>query len=121
VQYPILRKPHYLLSIVFAVVPFAVALVRSFRAAYDVSLLWLAFAAFGGAAAVMIVGRARGRPTRTILALSAFAFLVATLCSILAGRVLEIAASFNLAMVSTFFGLSWALSYLFDTLSRSAG
>jgi hypothetical protein len=121
VQYPVLRKPLYLLSIAFAVLPIAVALVRSFRTHYDMSLLWLALAASAGAAAVMFVGRARGRPTRTIMILSALAFLSATLCSILAGRLLGIAASSNLAMVSTFFGLSWALSYLLDTLSRSAG
>jgi hypothetical protein len=121
VQHPILRKPLYLLSIPFATLPFAVALVRSFRTNYDLSLLWLAFAAFAGATAVMLLGKARTRPTRTILALSALAFLSATLCSILAGRVLGVTALSNLVMVSTLFGLSWAVSYLLDALSRSAG
>lgn len=115
------RTTLYLLSIPFAVAPFAVALLRAFRSNYDLTMLWMAFAAFAGAAGVMLLGRSRQQPPRVILALSAVAFLCSTLCAFLTGRLLGVASVPGLLAVAAAFGLSWAISHSLDTLSRVAG
>ncbi len=115
------RRGIYLLSIPFALGPFAVALLRAFSSNYDLTMLWMAFASFAGAAGVMLVGRSRMQSPRVILALSAVAFVCSTLCAVLAGRLFGVTAVPGLLAVAVAFGLSWSVSHGLDTLSRVAG
>lgn len=115
------RTPLYLLSIPFAVAPLAVGLLRAFRSNFDLTMLWMAFAAFAGAAGVMLLGRSRQQPPRVVWALSAVAFLCSTLCAFLAGRLLGVVSVPGLLAVAAAFGLSWAISHALATLSRVTG
>jgi hypothetical protein len=115
------RPGLYMLGIPFAVAPIAVALLRAYRSNYDLTMLWMAFAAFAGAAAVMSLGRARQQSPRTVLALSAVAFVCSTLCAFLAGRLLGMTSVPGVLAVAVAFGLSWAIGHALDTLARVAG
>jgi hypothetical protein len=67
-----------IISIVFAAVPFAFALMRAVSTRTDFRYLWLALASFLGATAVVMIARRRAGSIEGI-ALWAVAMLVATL------------------------------------------
>ena len=71
------------LSIVFVAVPFVFALIRAVRTGYDLRYFWVAVASLLGAVTVMTVGKAYSRTPHGAVALSAGAFVVATLFAIL--------------------------------------
>lgn len=75
-------------SIGFAAVPFAFALIRAFgTGGRDLRYLWVALAAFCGAAGVMVFVRPRGALKMAIV-LSAGAFVVATMFAVSAALLL---------------------------------
>src|SRR5438093_11243582 len=76
------------LSILFAAIPFAFALVRALRTGYDFRYLWVALASLLGAAALMAVRKRDNRKPQAAVALSAGAFVMATLCALLAASLL---------------------------------
>lgn len=115
------RKGLHLLSIPFAAAPFAIAVLRAVRSGLDPTMLGMAVAAFAGAGAVMLRGRARHQPRRTVLVLSAAAFLSSALCAVLAGRLLGAVALPGLIAVAVAFGLSSAIGLALDALARAAG
>jgi uncharacterized membrane protein len=108
----------YFVSILFAAVPFAFALVRALQTGYDLRFVWMAFASFLGAAVVMAVGKTRSRNPKGVLALSALVLVIATL---LAGFVAFLVGARSVAgagIVAFAFGLCWAASYALNALSR---
>ena len=108
----------YFLSILFAAVPFAFALLRAFRTGYDLRFLWMAFASFLGTAVVMAVAKTWSRRPSGVLALSALVLVIATL---LAGFVAFLLGAKSVAGAGTVafaFGLCWAASYALNALSR---
>ena len=106
------------LSIVFVAVPFAFALIRAVRTGYDLRYFWAALASLLGAAAVMAVGKGYGRRPHVAVALSAGAFVVATICAVLAALFLGTSVSPGSLMVGSAFGFCCAVSLLLHTLAR---
>jgi hypothetical protein len=108
----------YFLSFLFAATPFAFALLRAFRTGYDLRFLWMAFASFLGAAAVMAVGKTRSRRLSGVLALSGLVLVIATLLAGLTAFLLGAKSFVAAGMVAFAFGLCWAASYALNALSR---
>jgi hypothetical protein len=112
------EKSLFLLSILFAAAPFAFGLLRALRTGSDIRMLWMALASFLGAAVVMVFVKARGERSKSVLALSAVVFVIATLLAGLAALLLGATAPAGVWGVAIVFGLFWAASYALDTLSR---
>lgn len=108
----------YFLSILFAATPFAFALLRAFRTGNDFRFLWMAFASFLGAAAVVAAGKSRSRKPKGVLALSTLTLIIATLVAGLAAFLLGARSFAGAGIVAFAFGLCWAASYALNALSR---
>jgi hypothetical protein len=113
-----LRRASAALSILFAVVPFAFALVRAFRTGNDFRYVWVALASSLGAAAVIAVGTADRRKPWAALPLTAGAFVMATVCALFAAFLLGTTAGLGMLVVGSAFGFCYAASGLFHTLTR---
>jgi peptidoglycan/LPS O-acetylase OafA/YrhL len=111
------RRIHAL-SIVFAAVPFAFALIRAVRTGYDLRYLWVALASLVGATSVMVVGRAYSRRPHVVVALSAGAFVIATLFAVLAALPLGTKVGPGILIVGSAFGFCCAVSCLLHSLAR---
>jgi|SRR5947207_1159479 len=108
----------YLVSILFAVIPLAFALVRAFRTGYDLRYLGIAVASGFAAGLVMIIGKARQRAPNAVVALAALAFVVATLLAGWIAILRGTKAGFGVWAVAAFFSFCWATSFALDTFSR---
>jgi hypothetical protein len=108
----------HLVSILFAAIPFAFALVRAVRTGYGLRYLWMAVASLLGATAVLAVGKARSRKPNVVLALAAGALVIATLLAGWAPLLLEARAAPGIWVVAFGFGLCCAVSRALDTFSR---
>jgi hypothetical protein len=107
----------YLLSIPFAIAPFAVGIIRAVQTGRDFRLLWMAFASFLGAAMITAIVKARnGNPS--VLALSAVVFVMSAVFAALTGFLLGARAGPGTWMVAVVLGLCWAASYALYNLSR---
>ena len=107
-----------LLSILFAAIPFAFAIVRALQTGSDFRYVWVALGSFVGAAAVMAIGKARQRTPAGVLALAVVALIVA---SVLAGMVAFAVGASSLlavAVVAVGFGGCHAASRGLYLLSR---
>ena len=93
------------LSIAFAAVPFVFALIRAVQTGSDLRYLWVALASQLGATMVMVVGRASSRGLKVRAALSAGAFVVATLCAVLVAVLLGTRVGPGILVVASAFGL----------------
>ena len=112
------KRLFYFLSILFAAVPFAFALLRAFRTGSDLRFLWMAFASFLGAAVVAAVRKTRSRKPKGVLALSALVLIIATLLAGLVASLLGAKSIAGVGIVALAFGLCWAASYALNALSR---
>ena len=106
----------YLLSIAFAIAPFAFGIIRAVQTGHDFRLLWMALASFLGAAAVTAIVKARnGNPTA--FALSAAVFVMSALFAALTGFLLGARAGPGTWMVAVVLGLCWAAASALYTLA----
>lgn len=92
------------LSIAFAAVPFVFALIRAVQTGSDLRYLWVALASQLGATMVMVVGRASSRGLAVRIALSAAAFVMATLSAVLAAVLLGTRVGPGILVVASAFG-----------------
>ena len=106
------------LSILFAAVPFAFALIRLGQTGYDVRYLWVALASLLGATMVMVVGKACSRGLTVRVALSAGAFVIATLFAVLAAVLLGTTVGPGILVVASACGICCAASCLLHVLAR---
>ena len=99
------------LSIAFAAMPFAFALIRGFRTGgHDLRYLWVALAAFCGTTAIITIARPHGGNGRRVAAaLSAAVFAAATVSAVMAGRVLGTMVGPGLLVVAASFGFCFAV------------
>jgi len=111
------RRIHAL-SILFAAVPFAFALIRFGQTGYDVRYLCVALASLLGATMVMVVGNAYTRGLTVRVALSAGAFVIATLCAMLAAVLLGTTVGLGILVVASAFGFCSAASCVLHVLAR---
>lgn len=114
------QRKLYAMSIVLAAAPFAFALIRAVKSGYDLRMLWMAFAAFAGATAVMLVGRVRQRGPRGVLGLSVLALAAATLAAGWLAYRLGAKAAAGVWPVAFVLGFCCAGSYALETLSARA-
>ena len=111
------RRIHAL-SILFAGVPFAFALIRFGQTGYDIRYLCVALASLLGATMVMVVGNAYTRGLTVRVALSAGAFVIATLCAMLAAVLLGTTVGLGILVVASAFGFCCAASCVLHVLAR---
>ena len=111
------RRIHAL-SIFFAAVPFAFALIRYGQTGYDLRYLWVALASLLGATMVMVVGKAYSRALNVRVALSAGAFVIATLFGVLAAVLLGTTVGPGILVVASGFGFCSAASCVLHALAR---
>ena len=107
------------LSTVFVAIPFAFALIRAVRTRYDLRYVWVAFASLLGAMMVMTVCKTHSSTRRGVIALSAGAFVVATLFGVLMALWLGAEIGPGSLLVGSAFGFCCAVSRLLRTLARS--
>jgi hypothetical protein len=108
----------YLLSLLFAIAPFAFGVLRALRPGHDLRMLWMAFAAFLGASAIEAIGKARSHKGKLVVAFSALTFIVTTLAAAMTGYLLGATSAPGVWGVAIVFGVQWTASYALDTLSR---
>jgi len=97
------------LSILFAALPFAFALVRALRTGYDLRYLWVALASLGGATAFKAVTSRSSRGRNVAVVLSAGVFLVATTSGVVAALLLGTTLGPGILVVGAAFGFCFAV------------
>ena len=108
-------------AIVLVAGPFVAAGIRVVQTRHDFRYLWVALAAFVGATAVMSIGRASGRLPAAMSRLSAIAFVLAGLLSVLVARLVGARAMIPMIMVAIVYALFFTGSQVLYTLSRQRG
>jgi len=111
------RRIHAL-SILFAALPFAFALIRFGQTGSDLRYLWVALASLLGATMVMAVGKAYSRGLTVRVALSAGAFVIATLFAVLAAVLLGTRMGPGILVVASAFGFCCAASCVLHAHAR---
>ena len=107
-----------LLSILFAAVPFAFAIVRALQTRTDFRYVWMALASFLGAAAVMTIGKAWQRMPARVVALSVVALIAAALFAGTVAFVVGARSVLAISVVAVGFGGCHAASLGLHALSR---
>lgn len=112
------RPIRVVLAVALGLAPFVAALIRFTKTGSDVRYFWVALAAFLGALAVMLVGKAGTQRKDVVLRLSGIAFLVSTLLGVLAARLLGASAAFGVVAVAIVFALFTTAGQMLYALSR---
>ena len=107
-----------LLSVLLAAIPFAFAIVRALQTRSDFRYAWVALASFLGAAAVMIIGKARQRTPARVLALAVVALIAAALLAGIVAFVVGARSVLSMAVVAVGFGGCHAMGLALHALSR---
>ena len=97
------------LSMVFAAVPFAFALIRAFQTGDDLRYLWVAIAGLCGAVATVWVAGPDGTSPKAAVVLSAVVFAVATLLGVLTAVLLGTRLGPAVVIVGAGFGFCFAV------------
>jgi drug/metabolite transporter (DMT)-like permease len=97
------------LSMVFAAVPFAFALIRTFQTGDDLRYLWVAIAGLCGAVAAVWVAGPDGTSPKEALVLLAVVFVVATLLGVLTALLLGTKLGPAVVLVGAAFGFCFAV------------
>jgi hypothetical protein len=108
----------FLLSIFFAAVPFAFALVRAVRTGYDLRYFSVALASLLGAMATIAVGKAHLRRPIALVALVAGVFVIATLLAVFAALLIGTTLGLGIITVGVGFGFCFAVGALLHILAR---
>jgi hypothetical protein len=108
----------YGLSILFAAVPSAFAVVRAIRTGDDFRYLWVALASLLSALVVMVVAEADRRGPIVAAARSTWVFVVATLVAVFAAWLLGVRVGPGSLLVGSAFGLCYAASCTLNVLAR---
>jgi hypothetical protein len=107
----------YVLSILFAIAPFAFGMIRAFQTGNDFRLLWIAFASSLGALVIRVIAKTRSRQANRVLAFSALTFVTAALFAGLTGYLLGATAVAGVWGVAFVLAFCWAASYTLLVLS----
>ena len=108
------------LSILFVATPFGFALIRAARTGYDTRYFWVALASLLGAvAAIAAGGQTLSRRPPAVVALSAAAFVTATLLAVFAAWLLGTRVGPGSLVVGAAFGFCCAAGTLLYALARS--
>lgn len=106
-------------AVIFAAVPFAFGLIRAFETGgRDVRYIWVAGAAFAGAAAIVVLAGSQRRETSTALTLSVAVFAAAALFALVTGWQLGTTIGPALFVVGAGFAFCFAAASLLHALRR---
>jgi hypothetical protein len=105
-------------AVALAIAPFVAALIRFTNTGSDTRYFWVALAAFLGALAVMLIGRASIQRKNVVLRLSLVAFAVSTLLAVLASRLAGANAAFGIWAVAIVYALFTIAGQALYSLSR---
>ena len=114
-----IRNFCYGLSILFAAVPFAFAVVRAIRTGDDFRYLWVALASLLSALVVMVVEKTDRRGPIVAAARSIWVFVVATMVAVFAAWLLGARVGPGSLLVGSAFGSCYATSCALNVLARS--
>jgi hypothetical protein len=112
------RPIRVVVAVALAIAPFVAALIRFTQTGTDVRYFWVALAAFLGALAVLLIGRAGNQRKNVVLRLAAIAFLVSTLLAVLAARLLGASAAVGIWLVAIVYALFTTAGQVLYSLSR---
>jgi hypothetical protein len=105
------------LSIAFAALPFAFALIRAISTRHDVRYFWVALGSLLGGASVTLLAKAAGRSVRFLVAMTAASFAGATLLAMAAALLLGTRLGPGMLVVASSFGLCTAAGCLLHALA----
>lgn len=105
-------------AVALAVAPFVAALIRFTKTGNDARYFWVALAAFLGALAVMLIGKAGTQRKNVVLRLSAVAFAVSALLTVLASRLVGATAAFGIWAIAIVYALFTTAGQALYALSR---
>lgn len=112
------RPIRVVFAVALAIAPFVAALIRFTQTGTDTRYFWVALAAFFGALAVMLIGRARTQRKNVVLRLSLVAFAVSTLLAVLASRLVGAKAVFGIWAIAIVYALFTTAGQALYALSR---
>ena len=107
----------HILSILFAIAPFAFGLIRVFQTGHDFRLLWMAFASFLGALMARIIAGTRSQQSNGVFVLSVLTFIIAAVLAGLTAYLLGATAPAGVWGVAFVLGFCWAAYCALNTLS----
>jgi hypothetical protein len=108
----------HVLSSVFAVLPFAFALIRAIgTGGQDLRYIWVALAALGGATAVVAAAGLHRRRLNAVAALFAAMFLSATLLALVTGLLVGTIFGAGVLVVASAFGFCSAAGFQLHVLA----
>jgi hypothetical protein len=118
----VLKRPSrdrrlHALSILFAALPLAFALIRAVRTASDFRYLWVALASLGSATALMTVASRPGSARSVAVTLSVGVFLVATTSAVVAALLLGTTLGPGILVVGAAFGFCCAVGSALHVLA----
>ena len=100
------QKPAiYVLSVLFAVAPFAFASIRLLETRSDLRLLWMAIASLLGTSAVLTIAKKSAQKPAVLFAVT---FVIATLCAGATAFMLGATVAPGVWILASVFGLCWA-------------
>jgi peptidoglycan/LPS O-acetylase OafA/YrhL len=112
------RPIRLVVAVALAVAPFVAALIRFTKTGNDARYFWVALAAFLGALAVMVIGKAGTQGKKVLLRLSAVAFAVSALLAVLASRLVGANAAFGILAIAIVYALFTTAGQTLYSLSR---
>jgi hypothetical protein len=108
----------HVLSIVFAVLPFAFALIRAIgTGGQDLRYIWVALAGLGGATAVVAAAGLHRRRLNAVAALFGAMFVSATLLALVAALLVGTVLGAGVLVVASAFGFCSAAGYQLHVLA----
>jgi hypothetical protein len=107
----------YGISILFAAVPFAFAVVRAIRTGDDFRYLWVALASLLSALVVMVVTKADRHGPIVAATRSTWVFVIATFVAVFAAWLLGARVGPGSLLVGSAFGLCYAASCALNVLA----
>jgi hypothetical protein len=107
----------YILSIFFAIAPFALGLIRAFQTGWDLRILLVAFASLLGALVVRVIAKTRSRNQNSVLMLSVLTFTLSALFAGLTAYLLGATAAAGVWGVAFVLAFCWTASFVLYSYS----
>src|SRR6478672_4836942 len=106
------------LSVAFAALPFAFALIRAITTRHDVRYFWVALGSLIGGVSGMLLTRATGRDVRFLAAKAAMSFAGSMLLAMAVALLLGTRLGLGMLVVASSFALCTAAGCLLYALAR---
>lgn len=111
------QRGMYILSIFFAIAPFAFGLIRAFQTGSDFRILLMAFASLLGALVVRMIAKTRSRNQNSVLILSALTFIITAIFAGLTAYILGATAAAGVWGIAFVLAFCWTASFVLYSYS----